>query len=442
MDTSSRWNALFHHLSQLPFSDANSVRTWGTDQTDPALNSLSGTSLIISAGFWFSVDSLTSTTKTTIVNYVNQHKDDDSILIWSIGNEVHLGHEDQLEAIFTFIDDVGSAIKEVDPNHPTMTVIAELPDNLFPYLKNLTFIDIIGINAYTYADSIGGRYTASNISKPFILTEFGPIGPWDGASKTSFGSFIEPSSTSRTVTYRNSYESTVKGYEERNCLGSYAFLWGWKNETTPTWFGMFYRDGSRLGPVETMTELWNEGSFPNDWNHIPTIGNVVISKTDNISVNEILNVECSANDSDGDSLTWTFELIDEAIVNGGYESYQNGIESVSGNTAIVRPRKIGVFRVYAVVRDGHENAAFSSIPINVNRIAATETPDQTNHLSGTDGKAGNTQTGLRTDGQVANTGAIVGGTVGGIVGIGLIVGLIICCVQRRKDTTADGWTKA
>jgi hypothetical protein len=35
---------------------------------------------------------------------------------------------------------------------------------------------------------------------------------------------------------------------------------GWKNEMTPTWSRMFSRDGSRLGPVETMAQLWGDGN--------------------------------------------------------------------------------------------------------------------------------------------------------------------------------------
>jgi hypothetical protein len=315
---------------------------------------------------------MTESTKTSILSFVNGHKNEDAILIWSIGNEVHLGQDSRLEEIFTYIDSVAAAVKEADPDHPTMTVIAELPSALFPYLRDLAHVDIIGINAYTYADSIGQRYTNANINKPFILTEYGPLGPWDGASRTSFGAYIEPTTTARTALYQRTYEETVIGYQNTNCLGSYAFLWGWKNETTPTWFGMFYRDGSRLGPVETVAELWSE-TLPSGWNRIPEVGDLTLSKSDQIRVRESITAECTAVDSDGDPLSWEFELIDEAIVGGRYSSYPSAIESVDGNRATVRPPAKGQFRIYAVVRDGHGNAAFASAPINVQLDALPET---------------------------------------------------------------------
>jgi hypothetical protein len=291
---------------------ANSVRTWGNVETTIALQDVAGTSTTICAGFWFDGNSLSLSTLTTIVNYVDAHKNDDAILIWTIGNQVHLGFEDILPEIFSFIDIVAAVIKWVDPNHPTMTTIADLPESVIPYLRELKHVDIIGVNAYSSGSTVGSRYAAAAIGKPFILTEFGPAGWWD-EPQTSFGAPIEPSSTSRITAYRNTYESTVLQYQSTNCLGSYAFYWGWKNETTPTWFGMFYRDGSRLSPVEAMTELWN-GSLPNDWNRVPVVTNFAISKSTNLRVAEPIEVDCPAMDPDGDNLTWSFELVSNTVV--------------------------------------------------------------------------------------------------------------------------------
>mgnify|MGYP006899825840 CR=1 FL=1 len=70
------------------------------------------------------------------------------------------------------------------------------------------------------------------------------------------------SSTAKAKHYAEGYRKAV-GSQEGLCLGSYAFLWGHKQETTATWFGMFLEDGSRLGAVDAMTELWS-GKPPAD----------------------------------------------------------------------------------------------------------------------------------------------------------------------------------
>ncbi len=96
-------------------------------------------------------------------------------------------------------------------------------------------------------------------TKPFVLTEFGPPGSWE-IPKNAWGAPLEPTSTEKSAFYRHSYERSVAGAPGL-ALGSYVFTWGYKMEATATWFGMFLPDGSRLGAVDVMTELWS-GSAP------------------------------------------------------------------------------------------------------------------------------------------------------------------------------------
>jgi hypothetical protein len=40
-------------------------------------------------------------------------------------------------------------------------------------------------------------------------------------------------------------------------MGAYIFLWGQKQERTPTWYGLFLEDGQRLEAVDVMQTAWS-----------------------------------------------------------------------------------------------------------------------------------------------------------------------------------------
>src|SRR4051812_17599014 len=90
-------------------------------------------------------------------------------------------------AIWKAVDQIAAAAKEVDPNHPTMTVVAELGGARVKSIHAMCpHIDIVGINSYGGAPSIGERYKKAGGTKPYVLTEFGPAGTWE-CGKNSWG---------------------------------------------------------------------------------------------------------------------------------------------------------------------------------------------------------------------------------------------------------------
>jgi hypothetical protein len=71
-----------------------------------------------------------------------------------------------------------------------MTVIAGADTGkIKEIMKYYPSIDILGINAYLGAGGAGGTLKGMGWTKPFIMTEYGPVGHWQ-APKTEWGAAI------------------------------------------------------------------------------------------------------------------------------------------------------------------------------------------------------------------------------------------------------------
>jgi len=252
-------------LEQLAAAGANSVRTWGSDGAGKILDEAHALGLTVTVGIWLGherhgfdygdaaqVRKQLEDARETVLRY----KDHPALLLWGVGNEMEGFEDGDNPLIWKAVNDVAAMIKELDPNHPTMTVTAFVHGERIEYLhRRSPAIDIHGVNAYGGAQVVPEQLRAGGATKPFVLTEFGPLGPWE-MPKTDWGAPFEQTSTQKAAFYRESYEKGIAA-APGFALGSYAFLWGHKMEATPTWFGMFLEDGSPTAAVDAMTEIWS-----------------------------------------------------------------------------------------------------------------------------------------------------------------------------------------
>jgi len=251
-------------LALLKQTGGNSLRTWSVDGLQAQLDEAQKLGLTVCVGIWLHHENDTEKFSYRNPEMVGKQlefvrecilkfKDHPAVLLWGIGNEMEGDAGDKAE-IWQAVQAAAKLAKQLDANHPTMTVIAEIGGQKIPNLhKYCPDIDIVGINSYGGGASLAERYVRSGATKPYIVTEFGPIGPWE-TGKTRWGAAYEPTSTEKAASYRRTYEKSVAN--QPLCLGSYAFLWGQKQENTVTWFGMFLKDGTKVQAVDTMSELW------------------------------------------------------------------------------------------------------------------------------------------------------------------------------------------
>ncbi|MCE9559863.1 MAG: hypothetical protein K8R88_13050 [Armatimonadetes bacterium] len=369
---------------QLAASGGNSTRTWGADNLEKDLAEAQKAGITVTAGIWlghkdvfdYGNEALVAKQLQMCKDVVTKYKDHPSILMWAIGNEMD-GYEAKTDPrIWKAINDICVAVKKIDPNHPTISVVAEVVGDRIEKMHELCpALDAIGINSYRGGTTIGDRYKKAGGKKPFVLTEFGPPGSWE-LEKTPWGAPIEPTSTEKAESYRASYMASVMG-QKGLCLGSYAFLWGHKQEATATWFGMILPDGKHVGALDVMTELWT-GKAPK--NLCPKINSLKLVTANRVKPGEQVSAELSASDPEGDPIKVRWLLTGETAVylTAGQDepvppAFPDALVSSTNSKATVKmPAAGGAYRLFAYVDDGKNGAAVANIPLYVDGPLAVQ----------------------------------------------------------------------
>jgi hypothetical protein len=355
----------------------NAMRTWGPDNLQEELDRAYQHGLTITAGIWLghlrhgfdygNPDQIAEQTE-MVRRVVTEHHEHPALLLWSLGNEMEVGGNDN-ERLWRHINDLAEMVKEIDPNHPVMTVVAEIsPQKIANIQEFAPAIDILGINSYGGMFSLPERVKEFGWEKPILITEFGPLGPWE-RSKTDWGAALEQTSSEKAASYREAYETVANGLSDQ-FLGSYAFLWGAKQETTPTWFGMFIGD-EKTEAVDTMSQFW-AGEAPAQ--QAPRISELTFSAAEaNVGPGSTVSAEVTAADPDQDGLTYYWEVRTEVgeTAFAGDGEVTPGV--VLGMTELPRKPKVefevplepGAYRLYVYVRDGQGGIATANSPFLV-----------------------------------------------------------------------------
>ena len=411
-------------LKDLADAGANSSRTWGVDkETIARLDEAHQNGLSVAVGIWLEHERLEKLEYSDaakveeqaqqVLEHVKALKDHPAVLVWGIGNEMEGDGSNVL--IWKHIEDVARRVKEIDPNHPTMTVIAEAPEikirSVHEYCPS---IDIVGINAYGGSASLPARYVRDGGKKPYIVTEFGPVGTWE-IPRNSFGAVEEASTTQKTKMYRKAYE--VFEADKQLCLGSYAFLWGDKQEGTATWFGLLLPDGKHLATADTMAQLWS-GEPPENFS--PVIESFAVDGSNRAVPEADLKLKLKYSDAENDDVQvrWVLRPEAESYVTGG--DFQETPELIKGvfknqsseGSEVSLPATEGIYRIYVYVEDElHRNAASANLPI----LVTTTPPDEVKY----DGDVGDKEVKLplklydeatATDGQLFVPSGLMGAT--------------------------------
>jgi hypothetical protein len=364
-------------LADLRAAGANSVRTWHTRGARRVLDEAHTNGMTVTVGLWlrhprhgfdYTDADAVARQRESVLEAVAELRDHPALLAWGVGNEVELMSDPNL--VFPELNTVAKQVKELDPNHPTMVIIAGGErEKIRAFIEHCPDVDLLGVNSYA-ADiaSVPGTLTESGYDGPYLVTEWGPRGHWH-SPRAPWGAPLEETSTEKAASFRMGYEAAIASAPDR-CLGSYVFLWGQKQEKTKTWYGMILPTGETTQTLDTMTELWT-GEEPAQ--RAPRIGSIRSSVAmGTVAPGAIFEAAVRAGDPDGDTLGYEWVIIDESqVVSAGGDPEDDlrehpALTLTAGPTATFRaPAEAGEYRLFVTVRDGTGRAATANTPFRV-----------------------------------------------------------------------------
>lgn len=302
-------------------------------------------------------------------------KDHPALLGWAIGNELNLHSSNP--KVWEAVNDISKMIHEVDGNHPTTTTFAGFTTkDAESYMTYCTDLDFVSIQMYGAIIKLQEYLKESGYKGPYMVTEWGATGHWEMPT-TEWGIPIEQTGTEKAAAVRERWVKAI-AVDKKKCLGSYVFLWGQKQERTPTWYGLFTERGNEIEVIDVMHELWT-GKAPE--NRCPTLDSLSLNgegRFDNIHLkpNSENKLYIGASDPDMDSMELLVEVIPdnpEGYGDGGdFEKRPKSTESTEhmayqSDFTFACPQEEGPYRVFVYITDGNKNVATGNIPFFVKK---------------------------------------------------------------------------
>lgn len=374
-------------LEDASVNGANAFRTWGGNVESIKLDveKAKANNMYIMQGIGMTKDSIRyfdESYRKECIDVARQlaeaFKNEDRIMAWGIGNEINLGNANIRQA-WTLVEEMAKVIKSIDKRHLVSTVISHSTEALDSVAKYCPSLDFVGINSYGDIANLGKAVEESKYKGAFIVTEWGPTGWWECAT-TEWNASIEQTSEEKRIVYEERYSNYIKA--NPRCLGSFVFLWGQKEERTPTWFSMFVEnnvaglplDGEKTPMVEAMQRMWTgrepEQTAPVVAEHM-TLND--LKAQDNIRVNEGQNLTAHVNvtDREGNVMTYVWEVLEEATKLGFGGSYEprpdrfGEVVKTTEPTVTIKAPLSGNYRLYVYILDNTGFVSTDNIPFQV-----------------------------------------------------------------------------
>lgn len=217
---------------------ANTLRFWGQgDFTHITLDKAAQNGLYTIISYWmpYNVDyldtNIKSALKHSIENFLKFYLPHQSVIMFSIGNEVlhNLNTEENKIAFATFLNELASDIHNDFP-YLKITYAAVGTEPLELLKTHTSNLDFYGCNSYGNISNVIQEYANSTFNKPLIFLEFGCFGWWE-------------KDWSNYTDEQRAYDYAVHwGLLRESSKGGCAMAWVDKSENGYTGWGLMNND--------------------------------------------------------------------------------------------------------------------------------------------------------------------------------------------------------
>ena len=383
-------------IRKLASAGDNAFRTWDTAALDTQLAAAHKYGLMVLVGldigkelqgFDYRDAAAVSEQQQRILSIVREYQGHSNILGWILGNELNLMVNQQGQVVpadplvYKVIGELAKEIRRLDHDHPLTMAFAftsTLKQDIGFALEAIPDLDFISLQAYGALPVLPQTFTALKPGIPFMITEYGPMGHWEMPA-TRWGREIEEPSGRKAKGMRGRMNGSVINDPTAQLLGSFAFLWGQKQERTPTWYGLFLASGEKTASVDELTQIWT-GKWPA--NRAPAAWSITLqerSADQSVTVDTGDHVKAFAiiEDPEGDNLAVRWELLEEVVKRshgGHFERAPKQVDIAGGTSTVIgneyslafnAPSLPGQYRLFIYATDAHGGAATANIPFLV-----------------------------------------------------------------------------
>jgi exo-beta-1,3-glucanase (GH17 family) len=375
----------------------NSIRTWSTandyQDTKELLDAAQAHGVTVALGlsmtaerhgFDYDDPDVVEAQLAKVREEVIKYKDHPALLFWLVGNE--LNHSYSNPKVWNAVNEVAQMIHDLDPNHPVTTPLSGFkPDVIAEIRARAPAIDFISFQLYGSLFGLPDRVAETGFDAPFMVTEWGTIGYWE-MEKTSWGTPVELTSSEKADIFLRAYDEVLAPLQGQ-LIGSYVFLWGQKQERTPTWFGLLTEAGEVTEAVDVMHFIWT-GSWPD--NRTPHVDAMLLNgksykQSVVLEAGKTYDAIFEVTDLEGDSLTYHWEVKPESESQKSGGDREERLPNLDGLLSDPAARETtitvsspGKYRLFAYAYDGQGHAAHANIPFLVDgedKAAFRQSPD-------------------------------------------------------------------
>ena len=318
--------------------------------------------------------------KAWIEKDVRALKNHPALLMWGIGNELNLRHQNA--KVWDAVEDIAQMIHHLDPDHPVTTMLAGAePTVIETVVARCPSLDLLSFQLYGEIDQLPHFLSESRYAGAYTVSEWGATGHWEVES-TEWNRPIEPNSSEKARDYSRRYRDYIQA-DSHQCLGAFVFLWGQKQERTPTWYGVFLESGEVSESAQMMQTLWTgiPPAHPVPQIRQLTINGLTAYDHVRLSEGDVAHAAVEVSHQDESTLRYYWEIMHEVDSElesdgGDFEPTPDVVWHASaqrnGHRIEFTAPAAGEYRLFVYVLDAHGGAANANLPILAKPLSLNE----------------------------------------------------------------------